>query len=489
MNKVLNGYKLIIYYLSVFAILIGTIILIPCSMFIFYKEEIEYAYCFVIPGVVSILFGYLISSSFKGFKKKNLEKYQDAILVVSIWILAIIISAIPFMLTGKYNFTQSVFEVTSGYSTTGLSVVDVTSCPHVFLFYRSILLFVGGVGFVLILTSAISDKYSLRLYNREGHTDKLLPNLAKSARLIFTIYASYILIGTVCYVICGMELFDALNHSIAAISTGGFSTKQNSIYEYNSVGIEIITIILMLLGSTNFVVHMMLIKRKFKGFFKHCETKFLFICLVIFLPIMIINLLSFDFSDIPTSIRTSVFMFVSSITTTGFQNVESIKSLPCTFLSIMILLMLVGGSSGSTAGGIKQYRIVVVLKGLWYSIKDQMSSKKVVKTKYISKVSELEQLDNEEIHSNLCFVILYLCIFITGSLIFTMFGYSFSDSMFEFASSLSTVGLSVGITSYSASPVILWTSTIGMLLGRLELYVVFQAFIRLIQDIRRKEVI
>ena len=148
------------------------------------------------------------------------------------------------MLTGEYNFTQAVFECTSGYTTTGLSVVDVSKCPKIFLLYRSVMLFVGGIGLVLVLTCAVSDRYGLRLFNAEGHTDKLLPNLKKSARVILSIYSVYIILGIIAYVIAGMPLFDAINHSIAALSTGGFSTQKESLLAYHSIPIDIITDVL-----------------------------------------------------------------------------------------------------------------------------------------------------------------------------------------------------------------------------------------------------
>ena len=231
-NNLIKGIRLIIYYIGLFLMAIGFIILIPLIMIIFYHDNVQYAYCFLIPGLLSILLGYFINFFFKGKKPANLENHQDSVLVICIWIIAILLSSFPFILTGKLNFTQAIFEVTSGYTTTGLSVINVEQWPEIFLFYRSLTLFVGGVGFVLIVTSAISDKLRLNLYEAEGHNDKLLPNLTKSSRLIFSLYFGYIVLGTILYLICGMNFFDALNHSIAALSTGGFSTKAGNIYDF-----------------------------------------------------------------------------------------------------------------------------------------------------------------------------------------------------------------------------------------------------------------
>ena len=158
-------YRLVMYYMGIFIMMIGLIQLFPMVIIPFYPEEINYAYCFLIPGIASMVAGYLLRHFFKNTKILKLEKNYDAFLIVSIWLSAIVISTVPWMLKGDYNFSQACFEMTSGYSTTGLSVVDVDHTPHIFLLFRSITLFIGGVGFVLIITSAFSDKYGLNLYN------------------------------------------------------------------------------------------------------------------------------------------------------------------------------------------------------------------------------------------------------------------------------------------------------------------------------------
>jgi len=154
----------------------------------------------------------------------------------------------------------------SGWTTTGLSVIDVANAPKIFLIFRSIIQFFGGVGIVLIVVSALSESFGMTLFASEGHNDKLLPNIAKSARLILKIYSGYFIAGTLLYITFGMPIFDAVNHSMAALSTGGFSTETLSIGAYNSLAIELVTVILMLLGSTNFYANMILVQGKFRDF-------------------------------------------------------------------------------------------------------------------------------------------------------------------------------------------------------------------------------
>ena len=481
-------YRLVFFYLGMFLMMIGAIQLLPLLVLPFYPEDISYAYCFLIPGIITILIGLVMRHKLKDTKIIRLDKHYDSLLLVLIWLTAITISCVPWMLKGDYNFTQAAFEMTSGYSTTGLSVVDVDHTPKIFLMFRSITLFVGGVGFVLIITSAFSDKYGLNLYNAEGHNDRLMPNLAKSARLILSFYSAYIVIGTLAYILCGMPVFDAINTSIAALSTGGFSVIGESIYGYHSVAVELVTIVLMILGQTNFMLHLSFFSGRFKKYFNHCETKFFGILTLIFVSMMTYNLLQSGYTaSFWESLRVSLFQFVTCITTTGFVSVGDMSLLPPGFITIMVLMMLVGGDQESTGGGIKQYRVIVVLKGIYYSIKESILNPNVITTHHIYRVGERYDLSDEEVRSTSSYILFYILLFFIGSLIFTMYGYSLQDSMYEFSSAISTVGLSLGITNYYAPKLILWTAIVGMFLGRMEIMVVFKAFLRVEKDIKNRE--
>ena len=479
---ILRGSKLLLGYMGIVMILSGVMTLLPLLTLIFYPEELDQAQYFIVPGVGSILAGYLVSQVLRGKQAGKLEKNQEMVVVLGTWLIAIIVTAFPFMLTGHYSLAQAVFETTSGLSTTGLSVVDTGVAPHIFLVHRTVLLFFGGIGLVLVMTSVLSDVYGMRLYHAEGHSDRLLPNLIESARLIIGIYSGYILGGMLLYMLFGMSMFDAWNHAVAALSTGGFSTHPESIGYYNSPAIELITIALMLLGSTNFFVHLLLLRGKLREFFEHCETRLTIYLLAVFVPAIAVLLFGGLCSGVSESFRVALFQAVSALTTTGFQTVESFEPWTPALLFLMTLLMLVGGSAGSTAGGLKLCRVYVMLKEIGWNLMRSVRPDRLVFCGQIDRggrrevVTEREKL---EIHG---FAFLYLLLFAVGTFIFCCFGYSVEDSMFEFSSALSTVGLSVGITGYDASPIIHWTATAGMFLGRLEVYVVMIAAARMMSD-------
>lgn len=218
----------------------------------------------------------------------------EVIVVFMTWLIVIVITAVPFVMTGQYSFTQAVFETTSGLSTTGLSVVDTAKASHIFLIHRTVLLFFGGIGLVLVMTSVLSEVYGMRLYHAEGHSDRLLPNLLESSRLIIGIYSGYILSGTLLYVLFGMSPFDAVNHAVAALSTGGFSTHPESIGYYDSQAIEIITVVLYLMACT--------------------------------VPAVAVLLFLTFGTVLPESFRAALFQVVSALTTTGLQTVETFET-------------------------------------------------------------------------------------------------------------------------------------------------------------------
>jgi trk system potassium uptake protein TrkH len=487
-NKKLIGFPLIVSYLTMFMIVIGIILLLPMTVLFFDISEFRLSLNFLIPGLAFIFFGFVFHKRFTNYEKSQLARHQDAVLVVSTWVLAILLSTIPMLLLG-YSFTEAVFEITSGYSTTGLSVVDVTQAPKILLLYRSFLQLFGGVGFVLVLTSAISDKLGMRLYQAEGHSDRLVPNLLKSGQIIMRIYIFYIIVGIFFYVIFGMPLFDAINHSISAVATGGFSTKLESIGYYQSLEIEIVTMVLMILGGTNFFVHLLLFRKKFKDVFSHIELKvFAIIAIVsiIFGTVNVMNQMNLAFG---TSLRISSFQLISAISGTGYQNIEGFTGLPSVLFFLIILTMILGAGTGSTAGGIKQYRIGLMAKSQYWQIKDMLSHKKTVRTKFINRLGKKMVIDQDDIIQNYMFITTYIIVLLIGAFMMMLYGHSFENSLFEFASALGTVGLSVGILNASAPNFILWTGIFGMFLGRLEFYVIFIAISKVALDITHKQVV
>jgi trk system potassium uptake protein TrkH len=287
-----------------------------------------------------------------------------------------------------------------------------------------------------------------------------------------------------------MPLFDAINHSISAVATGGFSVKAGSIGAYQSLPIEITTIVLMILGGTNFFVHyILLIKREFKNVFAHIELKVFAIIASITIILSLISLMSYQDVGFGVALRQSSFQLISAITGTGYQTIESFKDLPSLMFFFIILTMILGAGMGSTAGGIKQYRVGLMAKSQYWQIQEMLSHKKTIRSRFVNRVGKKMVVEKEDIMQNYMFITTYIIILLLGTVVIMAYNYSFENAMFEFASALGTVGLSVGIMNSAAPNVILWTGTLGMFLGRLEFYVVFIAVSKIVLDIFKKKVV
>lgn len=449
----------------------SSILLMPLLLLPFFLKEVDYVWMFAVPGGISVVIGFLLGI-LRFPRKVNSNR-----LVVAAWMYGFIVAAIPFYLYGNINPMQALFESVSGFTTTGLSVLDVSTLPKLFLFYRSLLQFIGGLGFIMMILIFIQGKHSVNLYQAEGHSDRLAPNIGKTAKVIFKMYSFFLVLGTILYVVVGMPLFDSLLHTMCALSTGGFSNRLDSIGYYHSYSIELITVFLMLIGTTNFSLLLLLFKNKWREFMEASEVRFLIGVSVVSIPILSLFLVHKGWG-LGESIRHALFNAFSALSTTGYATC-SYTDWPDTALVVMIALMVLGGGMGSTAGGMKLGRVCVALKDLWKNIKYKVVPKRVVMVSSYNKGAGKETLSEEQIVEAQTYISVYFLIFLIGSVGLSYWAdCSFMHAAFEFASSLGTVGLSIGITNIQTSDICLLIEIIGMILGRLEIFVVFKAFMR-----------
>lgn len=459
-------------------VMIGLLVIAPMVILPFYPRDIGYAIYFLLPGLLSILAGGLVCAFGKRetyFSSDRLKAQQHSNnTVLFTWFWGIGVGAMPFFLSGQLKFVQAIFESVSGWTTTGLSVIDVTQTSHIFLFYRSFMQYCGGLGFVLMMVMLVTGKRSMDLFNAEGHPDKLMPNLKQTAQTIFEMYIIFLILGTAAYVVCGMPLFDSLCHAMCSLSTGGFSTKLNSIGEYHSLPIEIITTLLMLIGTTNFAVLLLLLRGKWRQAFQVSEVRFQFLLLFLFVPLMALSLSgSMGFG---AGLRHALFNAASALSTTGYATM-SYENWPSFTIGLMILLMLIGGGIGSTAGGLKLTRVYLILRMIGLNVKRKLLSQRCVDAPTYVKAQGRTKIDGELCSDTVGFVGCYLLLFLAGALLLTLTaGCGLETAMFEFASALGTVGLSIGLTGPMTNNATLIVEMIGMILGRLEIFIVLTGF-------------
>ncbi|MCQ2793565.1 MAG: TrkH family potassium uptake protein [Bacilli bacterium] len=494
MKKTASGYRLIFGYLGLFITFIGITMLLPLFVLFAYPQEAADWYCFAAPGGGAILVGIALFMLIFKRDKAQLGKHQDAILLVLIWLISIFVAAVPFIIKGELTFTQSIFETTSAFGTIGLTVFN-ESCfnSHIFVLYRSIICFLGGIGLVLIITSAISDRYGLKLYIAEGHNDKLMPNLAKSARLILGIYIGIILLGTGLFVLAGMPVFDALIHSISAVATGGFSSRPEGLIAFqgstNWSAVQAISCILMIMGAINFLLHMFLITGKFRKVWRDCEIRTFLILGLIFIPLFFVAVLAqYGWQNPVQALCEGSFTFISAITTTGFANTASIINLGEVALFLIVIVNIIGGGMGSTAGGIKQYRLAIACKSFYWSTRERLSSSNYIYPHYVWRCGEQKEIKANDSSEAFSYIIIYIAILLLGGLVTTFAapeGWTYGQALFEFSNALSSTGLSNGLCQTNAG--VQWCLIVGMFLGRLEILSIFFALYRVGRDILRKE--
>jgi trk system potassium uptake protein TrkH len=350
------------------------------------------------------------------------------------------------------------------------------------LFYRSVIQLAGGAGLAIIMLSALAGPVGPGLSVAEGRGEQLLPHVRRSAKLVLTLYAGYVAVGILALRVVGMGWFDAVNHAFSALSTGGFSTHSDSIAHWNSAAIEAVIIVLMLLGTVNFFTAYTLLRGRLRAVARNSEVRQTLLFLVVGAAILYIGVTASLYPTLGGSMRVAVFNTVSTLSTTGFATADYGQWNGLGWL-VLLCLMLVGGGTGSTAGAIKQYRVYVLYRGLVWEVRRRLLPRRAVTEPDIWQGEQRRFLTDRHIRQVALFVFLYGAFWLAGSGVIAAHGYSMQDSLFECASALGTVGISVGVTSAGAPPGVLWVEMVAMLLGRLEFLTVVVGVVRLVTDL------
>lgn len=416
---------------------------------------------------------------------KKVEKREAYLIVASGWVVLSLFGALPFFIS-RYipSYTNAFFETMSGFTTTGASILNnIESLPHGLLFWRSTTQWIGGMG-IIVLSIAIIPIIKIggmQLFSAEVPgiaTDKLHPRIKETAKKLWMLYLGFTLAQTALLYIGGMSLFDAVNHSFTTMATGGYSTKQASIGNWDSSYIHFVIIFFMIVAGTNFSLLYFAITGKFKKVFTNTELKFYWV--IILGSTLVIGTGLWYFMDVPVFIafRDGLFQVVSIMTSTGYATNDFLIWQPAALWIILMLLMFVGGMSGSTGGGIKVVRIHILLRNSLVEFKRLIHPYAVLPVKY-NKTS----LPTTTINAVLAFVILYVFIVAVGTVLLAFTGLDFESSFGAVVTSIGNCGPGIGKlgpsnTFSSLSVFGKWLLSFLMLLGRLELFTVMIVFTR-----------
>ena len=433
-------------------------------------------------GVITSFSLFLFSLGDSDYKELGIK---EAFAIVGFsWIIASAVGALPYILSGVLpNYTDAFFEAMSGFSTTGATVIsDIESCSRGILFWRDFTLWFGGMGIIVLGLAVLPflGVGGMELYKAEvpGRAqEKLTPRVQQTALLLWGVYVSITILGTILLMFGGMSFFDAMTHSFGTVATGGFSTRNSSIAWYNSVYIDWIITILMFLSGVNFALHYKMITGDFKGYLRDDEFRF-YAGVTLVCTVITVLVLRFEgrHESVFEALRFGAFQVVSMITTTGYSTADY-ENWPYLIQFLLLLLMFLGGCTGSTSGGIKNIRILVLCRSIRSELKKILHPNAVTHVRVNDKV-----VSRETISSIMTFIMIFIFILISGTLLITSLGIDIMTSFSSVAATLCNTWLgfgSIGHThNYGWMPdPAKWILSFCMLAGRLEIYAVLMLFL------------
>ena len=486
------NHKVILHIIGVLLLFNGGLMLLATIASWLMKDGVTFE--ITLSAFVVMIFGgvmMLISRNHEA----HIQKREGYLIVTLGWVLMTLTGMIPFILTDTIQDLPSVFfETMSGYTATGSTILtDIESLPAGILFWRSMTHWIGGMG-IIVLAIAILPLLGIggmQLFTAEApgpNSDKLHPRITDTAKRLWLIYVTFTLAETLLLYLAGMSIFDALNHAMSTMASGGFSTKNASLAHWNHLPwVHYIIIVFMFLAGSNFVLSYFAFTGKIKKVFHDDEfltfVKFIFVFSMIVFAVLVTQVdltnESFDhpqvWGKVESSLRHSFFQVLAIVTTTGFVTADYTAWTP--FMTIFFFgLMFLGGSAGSTSGGIKVVRHLLMIKSGFLEFKRTLHPNAIIQSRYNGKVVSKEIIGNI-----LGFFILYMISFIIGSLVFGLMGLDFENAIGVAASSLGNVGPAIGDfgpkSNFSQLPALgkYWSSFL-MLLGRLELFTVLILF-------------
>ena len=473
----MSNYKTVFFTLGILQIILGIFMLIPIIVQFFYKEIDS---SFFGASIVTIIFGTLFFlSNLDHEKKLNL---QQAFLLTSLsWLSIAIFGSLPFIFSSiEFSFTNAFFESMSGITTTGSTIIsNLESMPRGILFWRAILQWLGGIGIIVmaITLMPIMNVGGMQLFkiSNNDSSEKILPKSKEIALRLIYIYSGLTALCALSYKILGMNIFDCITHSMTTIATGGFSNYNESIGFFNSISIEISAMIFIILGSLPFIAYIKFLSGNKKIFFSDIQIRTFL--KIIFISILILSIYLTINSSTQLNLRSIFFNVISILTGTGYVNAQfdSWGGFP---LILFLGLMFIGGCAGSTTCGIKIFRIQILYSFVINQLKKIIYSKGIFVLKY-----DRSPIDNKFISSIISFIYLYFVIFFLITALLSLTGLDFITSISGAATSISNVGPGLGSIigpngNFSSLPdVSKWILTLGMILGRLELFAILVLFL------------
>ena len=473
----MSNYKTVFFTLGILQIILGISMMIPIITQLLYNEIDS---SFFGASIVTIIFGTLFFlSNLDHDKKLNLQ--QAFLLTALSWMSIAIFGSLPFVFSNvNFSFTNAFFESMSGITTTGSTIIpNLENMPKGILLWRAILQWLGGIGIIVmaITLMPIMNVGGMQLFkiSNNDSSEKILPKSKEIALRLIYIYLGLTTLCAVSYKTFGMDIFDSITHSMTTIATGGFSNYNDSIGFFNSISIEISAMIFIILGSLPFIAYIKFLSGNKKIFFLDIQVKTFF--KIIFISIIILSIYLSINNLTQLNVRSIFFNVISILTGTGYVNAQ-FDNWGSFSLVLFLILMFIGGCAGSTTCGIKIFRIQILYSFIINQLKKIIYPKGIFVLKYDKNV-----VDNKFIASIISFIYMYLVIFFIIAALLSLTGLDFITSISGAATSISNVGPGLGSIigpngNFSSLPdVSKWILSLGMILGRLELFAILVLFL------------
>ena len=471
--------KTVFFIIGILLVILGAFMLVPYFTQMLYNEN---SHSFLSSAFITIFIGilFILTNLEKEFK---LNLQQTFLFSTLAWLSIAIFGSIPFLLsTVNLTISEAFFESMSGITTTGSTVIeDLDGAPKSILLWRAIMQWLGGIGIIVMAITVLPllKVGGMQLFKVEGSdsTEKILPRTIEVASIIISTYLVLTLLCAICYWFFGMKIFDSIAHSMTTIATGGFSTHNDSIGYFKNSNIEVIASIFIILGSIPFISYLKFVKGNKTIFFEDVQIRGLIYLLLISIMIMFFYLLFINYqSNFLDKIRISSFNVISILSGTGYVT-DDFGLWGKFSLIFFLFLMFIGGCAGSTACGIKIFRLQMLFIFLTNQIKKLIYPNSIIITKYNN-----QKISDSFINSVIVFIFSFLFIFLIIAMLLSISGLDFLTAISGAASAISNVGPGLGDMigpngNYKAIPDLSkWILSIAMLLGRLELFAVLVLF-------------
>lgn len=464
------NYKMIIHMLGQVCLFEALFMILPLFVSLIYRETDGYAY--LITMAFCLLFGFL-SSRIK-VKNKKIYGREGLVIVAFSWIILSLFGCLPFFLSGDIPyFTNALFETISGFTTTGSSILtDVEALSKTNLFWRSFTHWIGGMGVLVFILALLPMKtggtgmHIMRAESPGPSVSKLVPKVKTTAMILYAIYLSITVIQIIVMLCAGTPPFDAITLSFGSAGTGGFSIKNDGLAGYSNLQQSIVTVAMILFG-VNFSLYHLLIRKKFSQAFKMTEV-WTYLAIIAVSTLLITLNVSHLFPSLYEAFHHTAFQVASIITTTGYSTTD-FNTWPPLAQTILVIIMFIGACAGSTGGGIKVSRIILLLKGVRKEILMICHPRSVKKIKM-----DGHTVSHEVIRSINAFIIVYAVIFIISLLIISLDSKDLVTNFTAVAATLNNIGPGLNIVGpagnfNSFSDLSKYVLMFDMLAGRLEL--------------------